>query len=399
MDTPETLAPVPWAKMQAWSTVGIFWILLLAVMTIAQGLIVPVVSAIFIALIFSPVRRMLGRIGIPAPVAAALILVGVASFLALITYFAADAAFARLDQAPVFFERVAGKVEALFGSLQPVIEAKDQIDAMAQDGSVETVTLREPGFVAGLQEATPIIIGQVVIALTLALFLIASGDMFHEKLVQAMPTLKDKRRALAIARDIENQLSDYLLTITLINAGTGAVIGIAMWALGMPDPLLFAVAAFVLNFIPYLGGLVGVVGTFLIALITLDSPVAAVGPPLAYYLINTLEGQFVTPVLVGRRLKLNAVVVFLAFALWAWLWSFMGMLLAMPILLSLKVVSDQVPGMAPLGKFLADRDELSRADQRIIAFVFRKRRPPVVPAPALPETPVPDTAGRAEQGD
>ncbi len=385
MDPSPPLSPVPWAKMQAWSVAGIFWIMLLAVMTIAQGLIVPVVSAVFIALIFSPVRRSLGQIGIPAPVAAAFILLGIVSLIAVIVYFASGAALARIEEAPAFFELVVTKIEDLFGSLRPVMAASDQIDAMAQDETVQTVVLRQPGFMTALQHATPIVVGQIVIALTLALFLISSGDMFHEKLVQAMPTVRDKRRALSIARDIETQLSAYLLTITLINAAAAVAIGFAMWAMGMPDPLLFAVTAFVLNFIPYLGGLVGVVSTFLIALISMDSPVAALGPPLVYYLVNTLEGQFITPVLVGRRLKLNAVVVFLAFALWAWLWSFMGMLLAMPILLSLKVVSDHVPGMAPIGKFLADRDELSRADQRIISFVFRRRIPPAVTPAAVPD--------------
>lgn len=391
MEPSDTALPVPWARMQAWSMTGIFWIMMLGVMTIAQGLIVPVISAVFVALIFSPVRRILGRLGIPAPLAAAIILLGIVALIGVIAYFASDAAITRLEQAPAFFDRILEKAEDLFGSLRPMMAASDQIDAMAQDKSVQTVVLREPGFVAGLQHATPVVIGQVVIAVTLAVFLISSGDMFHEKLVQVMPTVKDKRRALSIARDIESQLSVYLLTITLINAGTGVVIGLAMWALGMQDPLLFAVAAFILNFIPYLGGLAGVTGTFLIALITYDSPVAAIIPPLAYYLINTVEGQFVTPVLVGRRLKLNAVVVFFAFALWAWLWSFMGMLLAMPILLSLKVISDHVPGMSPIGKFLADRDELSRADQRIIAFVFRRRIPPIVPAAVEPDPVAPTT--------
>jgi predicted PurR-regulated permease PerM len=221
----------------------------------------------------------------------------------------------------------------------------------------------------------PVMAGQVVICLTLAFFLIASGDLFYEKLVQAMPTLKDKRRALAVARAIENQLSVYLLTITLINMGLGVAIGLAMWALGMPDPILFGLAGFLLNYIPYIGAMAGVGISFLVALVSFDSATAAVLPALVYWGLTSFEGQFVTPVMVGRRLRLNAVVVFVSFALWAWLWSFMGMLLSTPMLLTMKVVSDHVPGMAGFGKFLADRDDLSRSDRRILKFIFGRDVP------------------------
>jgi predicted PurR-regulated permease PerM len=221
----------------------------------------------------------------------------------------------------------------------------------------------------------PVMAGQVVICLTLAFFLIASGDLFYKKLVQVMPTLKNKRRALAAARAIENQLSVYLMTITLINMGLGVAIGLAMWALGMPDPVLFGLAGFLLNYIPYIGAMAGVGISFLVALVSFDSAAAAILPAVVYWGLTSFEGQFVTAVTVGRRLRLNAVVVLVSFALWAWLWSFMGMLLSTPMLLTMKVVSDHVPSMSGFGKFLADRDELSRSDRRILKFTFGRDVP------------------------
>ena len=101
-------------------------------------------------------------------------------------------------------------------------------------------------------------------------------------------------------------------------------------------------------------------------------------------MINTIEGQIATPILLGRRLQLNAVVVFLSFAIWAWLWSFMGMLLATPILLSLKVIADHIPGMKGFGTFLAARDDMSLRDLRILKFVFRSKPAPVVAAEPVP---------------
>lgn len=359
-----------------WALVGIFWIMALSTLTVAQGLIVPIVTAMMLALIFSPVRRAMGSLGIPSGVSAALILLGLVGFIGILGYFVSDAARDRLADAPHMIEDAGNKLKELTGTVQPVMDATQQIEHMAsKEPAQDTVTIREPGFMAGFTDKMPIITGQIIICLTLAFFLIASGDLFYEKLVQVMPTLKDKRRALAVARAIENQLSVYLLTITLINMGLGVAIGLSMWALGMPDPVLFGLAGFLLNYIPYIGAMAGVGISFVVALVTFDSASAAILPAVVFWGLTSFEGQFVTPVMVGRRLRLNAVVVFVSFALWAWLWSFMGMLLSTPMLLTMKVVSDNVPGMAGFGKFLADRDDLSRSDRRILKFIFRRDVP------------------------
>jgi predicted PurR-regulated permease PerM len=356
--------------------VGIFWIMALSTLTVAQGLIVPIVTAMMLALIFSPVRRVLGSIGIPSGVSAAIILLTLLGSVGTLGYFVSDAVRDRMAEAPHMFEDAGDKLKELTGTVQPVMDATAQIEHIAsKEPAKDTVTIREPGFMAGFTDKMPIVTGQIIICLTLAFFLIASGDLFYEKLVQVMPTLKDKRRALAVARAIENQLSVYLLTITLINMGLGVAIGLAMWALGMPDPILFGLSAFLLNYIPYIGAMAGVGISFLVALVAFDSATAAIVPALVYWGLTSFEGQFVTPVMVGRRLRLNAVVVFVSFALWAWLWSFMGMLLSTPMLLTMKVVSDNVPGMASFGKFLADRDDLSRSDRRILKFIFRRDVP------------------------
>lgn len=359
-----------------WALAGIFWIMALSVLTIAQGLIVPIVTAMLLALIFSPVRRALGRMGLSSGISAAIILLTLLAIMGTLGYFVSDALKTSLAEAPHMIEEAGDKLKQLTGTVQPVMDASEQIEDMAtREPATDTVTIREPGFMAGFTDRMPMIAGQIVICLTLTFFLIASGNLFYEKLVQVMPTLKDKRRALAVARAIENQLSVYLLTITLINMGLGIAIGMTMWALGMPDPLLFGLAAFLLNYIPYIGAMAGVGISFLVALVSFDSAPAAILPAACFWALTSFEGQFVTPVMVGRRLRLNAVVVFASFALWAWLWSFMGMLLATPMLLTMKVVSDHVPSMASFGKFLADRDDLSRSDRRILKFVFRRDVP------------------------
>ncbi len=374
--------PEPPVPMSNWAVIGIFLIMAFGVLSVAQGLIIPLITALMLALIFSPVRRALGKLGIGPGLAAVLIFIASLSVLAAIVYAASGAVESRLNNAPQLVERAEFKIRELLGSVQPMLDATEKITQMAGEEEQESVRIRQPGFFDLAARATPSVFGQIIITLTLAFFLIASGDLFYEKLVQVMPTIRDKRRALQIARDIEEQLSNYLFTISSINAGVAVLVAFTAWAFGLPDPLLFGIAAFLLNFIPYLGPAAGFLIMFVTGLVVFDSPFAALVPTFIYWAINTIEGQIATPILLGRRLQMNAVVVFMSFAVWAWLWSFMGMLLATPILLSLKVISDHVPGMHRLGTFLAARDDMSSRDQRILSFVFRKKE---APAPKVPE--------------
>jgi len=200
------------------------------------------------------------------------------------------------------------------------------------------------------------LLAQILFTLVLLFFLLASGDLFYAKIVEAMPTLRDKRRALRIAHDVERKLSRYLFTITLINVGLGVAIGLAMWALGMPNPLLFAVLGCFLNYVPYVGALFGVGVAFVVGMIALDGAGSALVAAGVYLALTSIEGQLVTPWFVGRSLKLNTVVVFVSVTLWAWLWSVVGMLVATPLLVVIKTLCEHIPALQPLGRFLSGRD-------------------------------------------
>jgi len=169
-----------------------------------------------------------------------------------------------------------------------------------------------------------------------------------------------------------------------------------MWALGLPHPELIAIAAFLLNYLPYIGTVGGMILTFIIGAVTYEDGLMALLPPLAYWFANSIEGQLVTPIMVGRRLRLNAVVVFTSFALWSWLWGIMGMFLATPLLLTLKVVSDRIPSLNTLGRFLGSRDPVSGSDRRIVRFMFGN--PPKRQERPLPSAEDADKAPAPENG-
>lgn len=187
----------------------------------------------------------------------------------------------------------------------------------------------------------------------LLFFLLTSGDLLYLKIEQSFDTLKEKRAAYQALREIEESLGNYLGTISLINLGLGVAIGLAFWALEMPAPFLFGVLACLFNFIPYIGAFMAAGLSVAVALVTMDGFLWPAVVGLTYVAINLVEGQLVTPYFLSRRLELNTVVVFIAVALWAWLWSIAGMIVAVPILVMVRVLCEHIPGLEKVANFLS----------------------------------------------
>lgn len=342
-----------------WAIIGIFMMMLVAGLAFAREFLMPVVLAVLLLLVFSPVRRQMERVGIP-PGLSAFIIVG--SLLAILTasmYWLSGPVSNWVERAPIIGQELEDAFRDLRGATQGVRDAADQVDKITEgegdDPEVVRVRVEEQGNLVTLAMSIPVILAQVVFTLILLFFLLASGDMFYEKIVHAMPSFRDKRKAVRIAYDIERQLSRYLLAITVINACLGIAIGIAMWWFNMPTPVLFAILACLLNFIPYVGALIGVVLVTIVGLITFDSLQTALIVGSTYFALTFLEGQLITPYCVGRNLRLNTVVVFLSVSMFAWLWSVVGMLMATPLLVLVRTFCQHINSLNSVGMFLSER--------------------------------------------
>lgn len=342
-----------------WAIVGIFLLLLLGSIAHARDFLVPVALGVLLALVFSPVRRFLERRRLPPAVSAFIIVSGLMTLIGLGLSTLADPVQSWIKEAPTIGFKIEQKLRGANQSAKEVIDAGKQIEQIAslenETEQVQKVSPREPGVLVKLATSVPEILAQMVFTLVLLFFLLASGDMFYEKLVHIMPTFKDKRNAVRISYDIERKLSNYLFTITLINAVLGIAVGVSMWLLGMPNAILFGVLAFAFNFVPYLGAIIGVVIAALVGLLTFDHTVTALLPALAYLTLTIIEGQLATPYFVGRRLEMNPVVIFLSVALWAWLWSIVGMLVAVPLLVAVRTFCEHIPSLQAFGTFLSAR--------------------------------------------
>lgn len=192
----------------------------------------------------------------------------------------------------------------------------------------------------------------IAVTLVLLYFLLASGDTYLNKIVEMVPTFRGKRDAVEVARAIEWGVSSYLFTITIINACLGVVEGFAMWLLGVPNPALWGFMAAILNYIPFLGPLIGTVVVGLVALAEFDTIGAASVVPLVYLGITTIEGNFITPAIFGRSMSLNPVMVIVSLTFWGWIWGIGGALLAVPFLAAAKIACDRLERLAPVGRFL-----------------------------------------------
>jgi predicted PurR-regulated permease PerM len=193
-------------------------------------------------------------------------------------------------------------------------------------------------------------IGETVALLFL---LLASGGRFMQKLVEAMPTFRDKRHAVQISREIQQSISGYLFSLGLVNLTFGALVGLSLHLLGLPNAAMWGCLAACVNFIPYFGPIVGMLAVAMAGLLAFDTIGQGLLPAGAYFLLHLAEANLVTPFVLGHRCALNPVVIFVSLMFFGWLWGVAGALLAVPLLVTAKVVCDSIAVLSPLGKFLS----------------------------------------------
>jgi len=215
---------------------------------------------------------------------------------------------------------------------------------------VEVKTSRVPSTFINWTGTLLVGIGETLVLLYL---LLASGDLFLQKLVRVMPTLRDKVHAVEISHEIQQNISNYLFSVSLINIGLGIVVGGGLYFMGVPNAAMWGTLVAVLNFGPYFGPVAGVIVLGTVGLLTFDTVWQGLLPPAWYLLLHLLEANLITPVLLGRRFTLNPVVIFVSLIFWTWLWGVPGALLSVPILVSIKVVCDRVPTLSSVSELLS----------------------------------------------
>jgi predicted PurR-regulated permease PerM len=350
-----------YAKQSRTALRGLFIIAVIAAMYIARDFLLPVVLASFIALTFRPAVRYLSKHYVPPWISATLLAIILVGGGLTAGYMLSWQVSAWIDQAPQLAETFAEKFRGLRSWLDVVINLTDKIqDATAAPGvtPAQEVVVREPVLPGWLIVMTwyPLQVTITLVAtLAIAVFLMASGDLFYEKLVRVLPTLTDRKRALRIVYELESEVSTYLLTLTAINAILGLAVAVTFHALGMPTPYLWGLLTFFFNFIPYVGALTGVALSGFMAIVTFDSLGYALLIPATFTALSLIESEIVSPLVLSRRLQMNSVAILLSLAFWVWLWGIPGAAIAVPMLVTIKVFCNHIEGLSGLGEFLSER--------------------------------------------
>lgn len=335
---------------------GLFLLAVFYTLYLGRDFFLPVTLAFLFSLMLGPAVRGLKRIRIPEPLGAALVLLlllGVAGYGIYRLY---EPAQAWVQKAPDSFRRIEDKLRQIKQPIGQVTKASQAAEKLASFGDAQPtqkVAIDRPSLLSAIFSGTSAFLAQTMVMLIILYFLLASGDLFLRKLVGVLPLLEDKKRAVEITRQMETDISTYLAMVTIINLAKGAALCVAMYFIGVPNPLLWGAMAAVLTYIPYVGSLVvGGILTF-VAVLTFDAIWRIVSVPAACLIIDVIEAYIVTPLLVGKRLTINPVVLLVWLVFWGWLWGVAGALIAVPLLASFKIICDHVDGLKPVGELIS----------------------------------------------
>jgi predicted PurR-regulated permease PerM len=262
-----------------------------------------------------------------------------------------------IEKAPESLPLLEEKLAVLRQPIDYVQRAFKEIDNIASSTgggeAGQSVTVKQGGGVLGqVATGTATTLSRFFTMIVVLFFLLASGDRLLRGFVEVLPRFRDKRQAVEIASEIEENITGYLLTITMMNALVGVATGLAMWLCGLGDPILWGVAAFLLNYVPILGPMCGVAIFFAAGILSFDWPWWALVPAGIYLLIHIAEGETITPMLLARRFTLNPVLVIVSLFFWHAIWGIPGALLAVPILAIAKIVCDRVDPLQPIGHII-----------------------------------------------
>lgn len=341
-----------------WAVIGIFLILLVDGLVTGSNFLIPVTTAVLGYFVLSRPRRRLEDMGVPNAVTALgfTLLIVLVVTVTLVTFSSPVSNLIR--DLPELLTNLQRELALLRNpTLDAVSEAANAIDEMVdtkKDEGMKVEVVADEDTTRQILTLAPRLFSQIVFAILLLFFLLNSGDFFLARAADSLSRTRDRALILEIFNTIETRLGRYLGGITLINLGLGVTVGAIMFALGIERYMAIGAMAFALNYIPYLGGFIG----SCIAALLASAQFGDLWMPFlafaGYMICTSVEGQVITPLLISRRMQLNAPVLFLVVAFFAYIWSIIGMIVAVPILIVAKIICDEIEPLRHLGRFIGD---------------------------------------------
>ncbi len=351
---------------------GLLVLAILYTLYFARPVLLPVVLAMLLALILMPAVRALVRLHIPRTLGAALVVSALAGIVVWLISSIYEPATQWIEKAPSTLSDVERKMRGIRKSVDDVAKVAQKVEQLASPAAPTTSASTKPqpthapampSLLHRTFSTTLTFLGTTGMTLVLLFFMLATGDMLLQKTVRMMPTYADKKRVVEIARQVESRVARYLGTVTLINAGLGLATGFAMYGLGMPNPVLWGVMVFFFNYFPYIGAAASLAILTVVAMLTFDQLSDILAVPAVFFTLTVIEGQILAPLIIGRHLILNPIVVLLSMLFWAWLWGVVGALVAVPILVAFKTFCEHHEALKPLSEWLGGKSAEPPATQ------------------------------------
>ncbi|MHB8522045.1 MAG: AI-2E family transporter [Limisphaerales bacterium] len=323
----------------------------------ARPVVLPVVLACVAGMTLKPLIRWLAYCHIQPALAAAVVLCLFVSAVGVGFLELGRPAVVWMNEAPDHMTKLRQRVQKMFpraARLSRAAAAVNNLGATKEEQErATTVKIKTSRVPSTFISWTGTLMAGVGETLVLLYLLLASGDLFLQKLVRVMPSLGDKKRAVEISHEIQQNISNYLFSVSLINLGLGIALSVGLLWLGVPNAAMWGMLVALLNYVPYFGPVAGIILLGITGLLSFDAFLEGCLPAAWYLLLHLLEANFITPVLLGRRFTLNSVVIFVSLIFWTWLWGVPGALLSVPILVSIKVVCDRVPAFSSVSELLS----------------------------------------------
>jgi len=337
------------------SLAGLVGLATFSVLYFAKSLFFPITLALVLKLVFAPVVRHLNQWSVPSPVAGGLVVAGILGLVVAGAFVLSEPAGQWIDAAPAHFKEVKYKLRAIQEPIRVINDTSDQVTDLTElEGEKKPleVAVKESGAAASLLNNMRDAVAAPLSTLVILYFLLAGGDRLLEKVLSLTSGSERSERIVILVRDIQDGMSSYLLTTTGINIALGIFIGVGLWLIGLPNPVLWGAMATCLNYIPYVGAIIGGLLVFFVGLISFDSLGQAAWAPAIYFGVNAIEGYLITPTVLARSISLSPVAIILSLLVWGWIWGIGGLLLAVPILMATKIACDHIEPLQPLGCLL-----------------------------------------------
>ena len=348
-----------WGRLSQQSLVVIAVVLVIGSLHLAKSAVVPILFAVFLATLLSPAVALVRRLGVPRAMAAGIVVASLIAVVGLGLNATWRPARDWLDTAPQTMRTLERKLRPVTRFIAKVESVSEQAERVTDPGATKSgstapaTTADKKSTIANTQEW----LIAILTTLMVTYFLLAAGPSLLVKIESTPASRKPNTRLLRVATAISDDLSRYFATVTLINLMLGIATTVTMYWLGMPNPLLWGIVAFVLNYVPYAGSAATLALLTVVAVVSLDSLGMVLAVASCYLVLTTVEGQVVQPILVGRRLDVSPLVVFLSLWFGGWLWGIAGVALAVPLLVAAKALRLELGASEPTEAAVPDDRE------------------------------------------